>query len=363
MIHLQRVESSRDFKEFNRVFSSIYENIPAARNTEDSIVGMLTKKKSAFFNHAKIFNFLIRDGSYTAGRLSLIHDRNLPQYVQVAFFEAHWGLPNLTEPVIHKAKLLFPECKKIVFGLCGHLNYAAGFLEDNFDKPPLFGLPYSPPWYPDYFKDLKKQKMVSFRFDNSAFYNLLDAGKMTDSIKDFRIRHLEKKHLRRDVKLYTYLNNINFRDHIYWSDRTWEEDYELFHPFRFFIKEQNLIFAEYKGEVIGFLLWYPDFNELATGIEDLGPKHLMKFKFGPKIKTARFTEIAVKKEFRRTGVVELMVTDLAKSLRRDGFKFTEGGFIFEENSASIGMTLRLLENAFGKKLEPYRRYAVFEEGL
>ncbi|MBU1219195.1 GNAT family N-acetyltransferase [Myxococcota bacterium] len=363
MIFLSEVKTRSDWNDFYSVTKDIYVDNPHSRSTEDSIVKMLASGNSVFFKHAQVYNYLIKDGSWLAGRFSLIYDRNLPEYVQVAFFEAKWGLDDVLSPIKLKAQKVFPGIPKMVIGLCGHLNYAAGILTDSFHEAPLFGLPYNPPWYQEYFKNAHKKSMVSYRFENTNFYNLLDSGRLPENIDGFRIRHMDKSRLEHDVKLYTYLNNINFKNHPYWSDRLWEEDYELFHPFRFFMKEENLIFAEYKGDTVGFLLWYPDFNELAPAGQDLGLRHLLKFRFQFTPKTARFTEIAVKEEFRRSGVVELMVADLTKSLKKGGYTHTEGGFIFEENSASIGMTMRLFERGFGRKLDPYRHFAVFEVEL
>jgi hypothetical protein len=66
---------------------------------------------------------------------------------------------------------------------------------------------------------------------------------------------------------------------------------------------------------------------------------------------------------RNRGVVPGMIMQMIRSVRAGGYAFCEGGFIFEENKDSMGMTLRYLAKAFGGELEPTRRYCVFDGEL
>ncbi|MDA3862571.1 MAG: GNAT family N-acetyltransferase [Deltaproteobacteria bacterium] len=303
------------------------------------------------------------DGGVCAGRFALIKDEKLNDYVQVAFFEADWGLENLSTAIKMKARQLFTEATKIVVGVCGHLNYAAGFLANKFREPPVFGLPYNPPYYLEYFQEMDERELVSFRFSNQQFFDLRKQGKLMPDIGKIRLRHLDKSNLKRDVEIYTKLNNQCFPEHPYWSDRTSEEDYELFHPFRWLLKEENLIIAEDQGRPVGFLLWYPDFNQLVEGGQELSISQVLKYHLLNPVDTVRLTEIAVIPEYRRKGVVQAMVADMTDSLARGNYKYTEGGFIFSENKASIGITSLLLQKAFGKPVKPYRRFVVFDGNL
>jgi hypothetical protein len=174
---------------------------------------------------------------------------------------------------------------------------------------------------------------------------------------------MNKKKLRQETEIYTYLNNACFPEHPFWADRDVEEDFELFYPFRFLIKEENLLFAEIDGEPIGFFLWYPDFNQLVKRDQHLGLRHVLRYHFSDPINTFRFTEIAVLPRFKVSAAVLAMILYATPYVKKLGYTYGEGGFIFEENRKSISMTLRFLERAIGKKLETYRRYAVFEGEL
>ena len=81
------------------------------------------------------------------------------------------------------------------------------------------------------------------------------------------------------------------------------------------------------------------------------------------IKTVRLTEIAVLAEHRRGPAVPAMILKMIRAVQRGGYAYCEGGFIFEENRSSMGMTLKYISRAFGRDLEPTRRLAVYEDSL
>lgn len=360
---LKKVSLKQDLSEFYRIGDEVYKNNPLHRSTEEDITRLLVEGPSAFHKHASVKPYLIIRNGKTAGRFALINDNHLQQYVQVAFFEA---LPGLSEPaamITLEGKKEFPGCTKIVFGLNGHLNYGAGFLLNRYDQPPVFGLPYTPDYYPEYFKNLNIRKMVSFRFSTIPFFEYLDKTGDKADFKGITVRKLNKKKLKEETALYTYLNNASFTDHPFWANREVMEDFELFNPFRFLIREENLLFAEKDGQAIGFFLWYPDFNELVNGSHTLGAMEVLKYRMQKPIKTFRFTEVAVLPEYQVSPAVQAMILYAIKDIRKRGIVQGEGGFIFEENIRSMAMTKRFLQRVCNEKMEPYRYYAVYENDL
>ena len=157
-------EGKSGYKTFAGVASMVYKNNKYHRGTENSIEKMLVKDHSAFHDHAVVKPFVISNGNDVVARFALIHDKNLPDYIQVSFFEAIEGLSDIFFIIKLAIKEHFPTIQKIVIGLNGHLNYGAGFLLNRFDEVPLFGLPYSQPYYMDYFKELHQRNMFSYRF-------------------------------------------------------------------------------------------------------------------------------------------------------------------------------------------------------
>jgi hypothetical protein len=357
---IERVKTKQDLRHFYAIGREVYKGTLLHRSTEDDVMHLLIEGPSAFHNHASINPYLLREDDRIVGRFALVHDQRLADYVQVAFFEALANLPDPIDPIHKQAQTLHPSCKRIVIGLNGHLNYGTGLLASRFDKAPVFGLPYTPPYYQNYFKNLRKRAMVSFRYTVQEFVEYKKKVINTIDLAGITVRNMNKKKLRQETELYTYLNNACFGEHPYWAERDVEEDYELFHPFRLLLKEENLVFAEKDGHPIGFLLWYPDFNQLVKGDQSLGLWQLLYFHLANPIDTFRFTEIGVLPQYRQSPAVLAMILHITPSIQKAGYKYGEGGFIFEENRSSIVMTRRFLQRAFGRKIEPYRQYCVFE---
>ena len=360
---IHEIKTAKDLKTFYKFSVDLYKNTKLHRSTEDDVMKMLVEKKSCYFKHAAIYSFIVFEQNIPIARFSLINDFNLKDYVQVSFFEAIDNIEGLTDQIITYAKKYFPTIPKIIFGLNGHLNYGAGYLCNMFDKAPIFGLPYNYYYYNNYFEKLDKHKMVSFRFSMEKWIEYKNRIPQNVDFGGITVRCMDKKQLKRDVGIYTYLNNMGFSNHPFWSDRTEEEDFELFYPFRYLLKEENFLIAEHDGKPIGFILWYPDFNELVSGDQHLNILHVLKYKFQNPIKTFRFTEIAVLPEYRVSKAVLAMILTMIPFIENGGYTFGEGGFIFEENKNSISMTLRYLKRAFNQSFEPYREYAVYESNL
>jgi hypothetical protein len=360
---IKEVHTKKELRSFYKIQEEVYRDITYFRNSESDITQLLVEGPSAFHRHATVLPFLILENEKVVGRFAFIQDHHLQEYLQVSFFEAQPGLVDVAGLILEGARSLFPDCKKVVFGLNGHLNYGAGILISHFNEPPVFGLPYNPEYYKEYFRGFDQKTMVSYRFPLDPFVEYHQKMGETQDFKGITVRKLNKKKLRQETEIYTWLNNTCFPGHPYWADRLAEEDFELFNPFRFLIKEENLLFAEKNGKPIGFFLWYPDFNQLIRNKQHLGWKEVLKVHFANPINTFRFTEIAVLPGIQNSYAVQAMILYAIPYIQKTGVTVGEGGFIFEENTKSIVMTRRFLERVTGAKMEPYRRYALFEKIL
>ncbi len=343
----------------------MYEGNTCHRSTEESLTRLLVEGPTAFHRHATVSARLLRNNGDVVGRCALIHDRNMPEFVQVAFFEALPGLTGVVDGLIEAARAMRTGATRLLIGLNGHLNYGAGILLDRFDQPPVFGLPYNPPYYADYFEGLFCRKSISLRFPLKGIYEWSRRAAGTFDTGGVTVRFLNKRQLRRDIELYTYIDNECFSNtpYWYWSNREAEENYELFHPFRFLLKEEDLLFAEKDGKPVGFLLWYPDFNGLVRPGQEIGLRHLLRYAVANPVRATRLAEVAVLPEYRHLPVMATLLQKSLPTVERRGYETCEGGFIFEENRASVAMTQRYIVRGEGHRLEPYRRYGMFEADL
>jgi hypothetical protein len=351
------------YKTFSKVGADVYKGNKYYRGTEASIENLILDSNTVFNSHATSKMFVVRDGNDLVARFALIHDHNLKDYVQVSFFEAHKNLGNLFELIKKEIYVHFPQCSSAIVGLNGHLNYSAGILLNRFDEPPLFGLTYTPDYYPEYFKNLTCRKLMTYRFSMDNFYNWHHSYQSQRTMDGLTIRFMDKRKIEEESALYTMLNNKAFTRHPYWSDRDSKEDLELFYPFRFLLDNENLIFAEINGKAIGFYLWYPDFNQLISTQRDLNVWDVIKFRLGNSIDTFRFTEIGIVPEYQGSPVALAMINKCLPVLNEKGYRYCEGGFIFEDNQASVNFVKGILKRCLGHEPKPYRLFAVFETKL
>jgi hypothetical protein len=357
------VEHKDGFRTFNAVALKVYQGNKNYRCTDRSIEQLLIQGPTVYHLHSEVLPYIIWDGNDTIGRFVLIKDKNLNDYLQVSFFEALPEQGNLLELIRTEARRRFPGLNKIVVGINGHLNYGAGFLLNRFDEPPLFGLPYTMPYYPSYFSGLEQKKMFSFRFRMDEYIRWAMSYGAPKKMDGLEVRFMDKRQLARESSIYTFLNNKAFATHPFWAERKDKEDLELFYPFRFLLQNENLIIAELNGKPAGFFLWYPDFNELLTSHRDLNFWDVLKFRSGKKIKVFRFTEIGVLPELQNTPVGFSLLMKSIPEFKRCGFEYCEGGFIFEENRGSMALVSRMIQRSTGIKPLPYRSYAVYHGKL
>jgi len=351
------------YKSFSRISKLVYSGNPYYRGTEASIEKMLLNMKSAFNQHAEVKLFLLEVDNRPVGRFALIKDHFLKDYLQVSYFEALPDLEAVLSLIKQTAKKYFPGLKKLVIGLNGHLNYGAGILMNRFDEVPMFGLPYNPPYYKDYFSSCSRNDMVTFRFDMHEFNDWALKVNLLKPVDGLKVRFMNKKDIKQESAIYTWLNNQAFPEHPYWAKRENEEDLELFYPFRWLLDNENLIIAEVHKKPVGFFLWYPDFNQLTSTQKDLGLKELLAYRMGKKIDTFRFTEIGIIPKYQKSIVSWELILKSLLPIEKQGFDYCEGGFIFEKNRASILFVKRMLTRCFGYEPEPYRRFATFETTL
>ena len=106
----------------------------------------------------------------------------------------------------------------------------------------------------------------------------------------------------------------------------------------------------------GFIIWYPDFNELVTQNESFGIKTYIKnLFFNKKIKKGKLVEIGVLEEHRRSGLAVALLAQVHFGFERYGIKIGETSWILDENADSNSIC-RICEGI-------YKRYVVYEKDI
>lgn len=358
-MELKYISSSKDIKKFINFSKEVYQNDPFYRDSMSAIERIFLTGKTSFLKHAEIYPFWVEEEKELLARAAYIIDYKQKDMLMISFFGAKPNAQPAVDLIIAEAKKIAAQkgLKRIVVGLDAHLNYGVGFLASQYLTVPTFGFSYNPGYYLDYFSSLKEYNFTSFLVDLSSF-NMEREKVILERIKKkgFSFRFAQFSDLKRELEIYTYLNNLCFAEHLWWAERTVEEDRELFYPFRWFLKEENLIFAEKDGEPIGMMLWYPDFNQLLTAGKGLGLPALCKYKFGlGKINKFKIAEIAINKKYQGSGAV-LGLFELLYSVVKDKYEFCEAGWIEENNLKSRGLGIHWQD--YGCK--EYKKYKAYE---
>ncbi len=349
--------NSAEAKNYISFCKEIYKYDKNYRDSLTDILKMILYRKGEFCKSAEITPVMITEEDRILAVCTFIVAEKLDDTLQIAFFEARKDCQEAVDLIIDTArgKCMAEGLKKITIGLNGHVNYGLGLLASDFDKPVCFGSSYNPSYYTDYFTkyDTREYRLISYLTDMEG-YNLDAEQKILDRIsRKFTFRTADFNNLRQEVEIYTALNNRCFKGHPFYFEREASEDYELLHKFKPFIKGDNLIIAEYGGKPIGFLLWYPDFNQLIPAGGRIGLGTYIKNKlWGWKIDRFKIVEIGIVPEYQNSGVV-LGLFNKCMELTRHRYKWCEAGWILDSNSRSKGFGVRWADRE-------YKSYKAYE---
>ncbi len=353
------VKNHKDQKEFLNLPKIIYLGDKNYRNLNEYIIRQLFIGKTTFCQDKVILPVLVKDNEITVGECFFIYTDLLEKTLQISFFEALENKQEAVDLMIEEAKKVAGKynCNRIVIGLNGHVNYGLGFLCDHYDALPIFGTSYNKPYYIDYFRkyNLNVVMLNSYTWD----MKLPKMDKYQNIIKrldeSFTIRTLDLKELKRDAAIYNDLNLKCFKNHRYYYPTSSDEDYIMLKELLMFTTKEFLLFAYDKDKPVGFLMWYPDFNQILKPGEKLGVKAYIKNKlYKHKINRVKVAEIAVLDDYKGKGV-SLLLLKHAVTLAKQ-YKSGESSWILKENAASIGLTTSLVD-------EEYKHYVVFEMDL
>ena len=323
----------------------VYKDNLYYRDSLSTIAKTILKGEGQICQWATIHPIMVVDRGKTVAVCTFAVVDRMADTLQLTFFE---GLEHQEEAI----KLIMdygrqlatqtPGINKILIGLNLHVNYGLGLLADNFNSPPSFGGPYNPHYYLDYFSKYADEEinLVSYLTDMRNFNFNISEQVLKKITSKYQVRKADFKNLKETMAIYTSLNNQAFKNHRFYYQRKIEEDLELFGDFKILLKDENLLFLEDQGQPIGFLLWYPDFNQLIGPGESIGLKTVIKSKLLPqKVKTFKIVELAILPQYLKTGAV-LGLFHKLREIVGNRYQVCETSWILEENIASRGLGIR-----------------------
>ncbi len=318
---------------------------PLRRNILHGNVKALLKREGALANSCLVLEpTLVVDGEeILAACIYLLVDR-MPGTLQLAFFEVLPDQRGAVDLLIERGKEIARErgAEKLLFGLNGHVNYGLGFLAEHFHEVPIFGSQYNP----RHVVEMLEHRGATIT-ELMTYYTAMDRFEVpiSDRLKArirsrYRVVEADLGDLEATAAIYTKINNAAFADHAFYYPRRVTEDLELFREFKPFLRPENLLLLYAGDKPIGFMLWYPDFNQLIRSGERIGLRTWLRWKWREKtIDTFKIVEIGILPTYQgKGGIVALF--EACRERVRGRFAHCEAGWILEENQASRGFGLK-----------------------
>ncbi len=342
----------------------------------DEDIKRLDPKANPVFKHQTVKYFMAYKDGIPVGRIDAhidtkyndIHDENAGFF---GFFECI-NDKEVAHALFDRAiDWLKSEGVETVYG---PMNFntnddECGLLIEGFNSPPVFGMPYNPPYYIDLIESYgftKAKDLVAYLIDiNNEFINF--AERLENRLKPiakkaqeygFTIRNVNLKKLEDEIRLIFDIYNDAWEQN--WGSLAFEEE-EIKHlakNLKQIVIPQLAKIVEYKGTPVAFGLLLPDINQVLKKLNGrLFPFGFIKFLTGlKKIDGLRLIALGIKKGYRRRGVDSLLYYHMMKdTLAMKRFRYCEASWLLEDNFSII----RATEFMRGKHYKTYRIYKKF----
>lgn len=351
-------------KQFLEVPKVLYKNDPFWICPLDmEIENIFNPEKNSCFLHGDARRWILstQEGKL-AGRIAAFYDRNKCFHNSqptggIGFFECINDQSS--------ANLLFDTAKvwlasQEMMAMDGPINFGENFvnwglLVEGFMQQG-YGMPYNFPYYRQLFEHYGFKtyfEQYSFHDDFSRPYPeaMRKFGERIWKKSEFSFRHIEmknpEKYLREMVVMYDKI----------WSDflesytpLKYEDLYQIFLDARSILNERYIWFAYHHEQPIGFLVVFPDMNEVLRKLKNgkLSPLNILKFMFYRRraITRGRLLISGVIPEFQRTGVIGGIYLKLVDTMREDGLRELELSWVGDYN-----VTVNRMYGQFGATKE------------
>jgi len=216
-----------------------------------------------------------------------------------------------------------------------------GLLVEGFNHQG-YGMPYNFPYYRTLFENYGFKtyfEQYSFHDHFSRDYpeQMRKFGERFWKKPEYSFRHLEMKNSGK------YLNELVLMYNKIWSDflqnytpLEYEDLNNIFRDARSIIDEELIWFGYHKDQPIGFLIAFPDVNQIFKKLKNgkLGPLNILKLLYYRKraVTRGRLLLSGVIPEFQRTGVVGGIYLKLTDAMRAKGMEELELSWVGDYNA-------------------------------
>ncbi len=288
------------------------------RPLDQAIEGVFNPETNVFFNHGEAARFLLIDEeSKVIGRIAVFINTD-----KAFGFAQPTGGIGFFECINNKeaAFRLFDTARdwlreRGMEAMDGPINFGEndsywGLLVEGF-TPPAFGMQYNPPYYRalfesygfvNYFEQITHHLQIEKSLDE-RFWNI---AKRVISREDYSFKHYRRKESEKFITDFVEIYNEAWRFHENFTPMNPDTLRKTLQQADSFLDEELIWYAYYKNEPIGFLVIFPDVNQIIkyfNGKLNLWNKiRFAYYKSRKKMNRARGVIIGVKTKFQRLGI-------------------------------------------------------------
>ena len=365
-LDIRPIASKRDTKDFIKFQWEIYKDYP---NWVPPLImdrkKLMDREKNPFYKHSDAEFFLARRDSKIVGRIGAIvnHNHNKEHKENIGFFGFFECINDQTvADALFKTAIDWLKARKVIAvrgPVTPSVNDEYGLLIDGFQYPPVILMSYNPPYYAELIeragftkaKDLYAYRVVQEEVFNERFVRGAELLRKREGLT-FRTFNMDD--FDNEVKRMKDLYNRAWQYNWGAVPMTDEEFDALAKDLKPVFIPELVIFAEYKGELVGFSLTLPDLNiplkhnksgGLLTGL-------LCMMLYRKKIHMVRIIVLGVVKERQHTGAGTLLFYETGRRGVELGYPEGEAGWVLEDN-VKMNRGAELMK---GKRWKTYRIY-------
>ena len=347
---LEIVNTKKQRKKFIDFRYNLYKNDLYYVSTIEFTFKMIFNQTTEFAKECIIKPVMVLDNLNVCAEAILIKTKN-DDFVQIAFFEALEHQYDAVELIKSAARIFAKEnnVNRVIVGLYGHLSYGVGFTVD-IVRPNTFDSIYTKKYYIDYFKEYTKHELCAFSSKLNDLYPYMRNRK-----SNITIRPINFKDFKNEMILFKDICDKTIGKTFLYSKTKDTHFYDLMINLRFFLKKENILFACNNSEVVGFIFWHPDYNEILSAghqesILSIGLKYIFNKN---KIKRVKLNSIGVLEQYE--GIVTMNLLNEASKYMKQ-YDILETNFVWKNNKKSMRINTHLLKNI-------ERNFLVMEEEI
>ena len=372
VLDIIEVGNRRELDQFLKVPWPIYKNDPSwvppllVERKE-----FLNPRKHPFYKHGAATMFLAMLNGQPVGRVLASDDPNynLEHGTNAGCFGMFESVddPRVAQALIARAGAwLRARGRTQLLGPIDYsMNYSCGLLIDGFDTPARVYSNHNPPYYSPLLDTCgltKAKDLFAWWFEVQKNDLVPKLGRLADRLArrgNVVVRPFNLKDLKGEVERCKIVYNEAWENN--WGFvRMTDPEFEHFtKSLAQLVSPDQLLLAEVEGEVVGFSLLLPDFNEAMRPCDGRLfrwglPIGLVRFLYNTrKIRNGRLLALGVKQQYRRRGISELLILRTAERTKNQFcYDGCELGWTLEDNT----LINSAIESVGGKHYKTYRIY-------